>query len=139
MKDWDAICRDLSSGEDSDEYDELNVQSVTKNAKRVAELMHHLIPGLDPNEGGAQPMGMNRASILREHLSRRAEGGKATPPAKAAEATPPASATVAAEPPAAVAAEPPAAPAAAEPHASATDAAPPSSPDASPDAVESCA
>ena len=131
MKDWDAICRDLSSGEDSDEYDELNVQSVTKNAKRVAELMHHLIPGLDPNEGGAQPMGMNRASILREHLSRRAEGGKATPPAKAAEATPPASATVAAEPPAAVAA--------AEPHASATDAAPPSSPDASPDAVESCA
>ena len=131
MKDWDAICRDLSSGEDSDEHDELNVQSVTKNAKRVAELMHHLIPGLDPNEGGAQPMGMNRASILREHLSRRAEGGKAPPPAKTAEATPPASATVAAEPPAA--------PAAAEPHASATDVAPPSSLDASSDAVESCA
>lgn len=39
MKDWDAIARELSSGEDSDAHDDLNVMSVQKNARRVADMV----------------------------------------------------------------------------------------------------
>lgn len=44
VHDWDAILRDMSSGEDSDEGDSLNVRSVQKNARRVCELMRDMAP-----------------------------------------------------------------------------------------------
>ena len=58
-KDWDKIVRELSSGEDSDAGDSLNVQSVARNARRVVELMNATVPGLDPRDGGELPMGMS--------------------------------------------------------------------------------
>ena len=54
-KNWEEICRNLSSGSDSDAYDDLNVLSVTKNAKRVAELMHTFVPGWTPRVGVIPP------------------------------------------------------------------------------------
>lgn len=44
VHDWDAVLRDMSSGEDSDEGDSLNVMSVQKNARRVCELMRDMAP-----------------------------------------------------------------------------------------------
>lgn len=70
-KDWDAIARALSSPESSDAEDDLNVMSVHKNAKRVTQLMHAVLPSLDQAEAaGYAPPGMNRASRLREELTR---------------------------------------------------------------------
>ena len=45
-KNWDAILRDISSPESSDAEDGLNVLSVTKNARRVAEVVTGVIPHL---------------------------------------------------------------------------------------------
>ena len=64
-KDWDAICRDLSSGEDSDEHDSLNVVKVQRNAHRVAELMRTVVLG---DETTTPPKGMNRADVIRNGL-----------------------------------------------------------------------
>ena len=64
-KNWDAICRDLSSGEDSDEHDTLNVVKVKRNAHRVAELMRGVVLG---DDAAAPPKGMNNAEALRRHL-----------------------------------------------------------------------
>lgn len=70
MKNWDAIARELSSPESSDADDDLNVMSVQKNAKRVAEIMHGAIPTLDPKYKGDAPKGMNDLNALREQLTR---------------------------------------------------------------------
>ena len=71
-KDWDAILRDISSGEDSDAGDSLNVMSVQKNARRLTEVMHSTIPGLDPAESRTPPMGMNTSARLRSEFSKNA-------------------------------------------------------------------
>ena len=71
-KDWDAILRDISSGEDSDAGDSLNVMSVQKNARRLTEIMHSTIPGLDPAESRTPPMGMNTSARLRSEFSKNA-------------------------------------------------------------------
>ena len=70
MKNWDKIVKELSSPESSDAEDDLNVMSVQKNAKRVAELMHGVIPTLDSRKKGAPPKGMNRTSVLRDQLTK---------------------------------------------------------------------
>jgi hypothetical protein len=69
-KNWKSIVDSLSSGEDSDAGDELNVMQVQKNARRVAELMHQVVPGLTDKEHlqGNAPMGMNNAHLIREGL-----------------------------------------------------------------------
>lgn len=60
----------ISSPEDSDAEDELNVMQVQRNARRVAELMHQFVPGLDGDHlRGDTPMGMNNASLIREGLA----------------------------------------------------------------------
>lgn len=71
MKDWNAIARDLSSGEDSDADDSLNVLQVQKNARRVAELMHTFVPALAAEHlaRGATPLGMNRPDLIRTELA----------------------------------------------------------------------
>ena len=56
-KNWDAIAAELSSGEDSDAGDSLNVLAVQRNAHRVAELLHGAVPGLDEGEMRALPRG----------------------------------------------------------------------------------
>jgi hypothetical protein len=67
-KDWEKILKEMSSGEDSDEHDSLNVCSVQKNAGRVTDLLHATIPGLDPSRAKTLPMGMNRVDFIREGL-----------------------------------------------------------------------
>ena len=52
VKAWDAILAEESLGEDSDEHDEINVRMVQRNAKRVSELLHQFVPGLDPSQAG---------------------------------------------------------------------------------------
>ena len=68
-KDWSKIVRDLSSGEDSDEHDSLNLQSVTRNAQRVAQLVGGL---LEENRNSLPPMGANASTTdaIRESLAR---------------------------------------------------------------------
>ena len=61
---WDTILRDISSGEDSDAEDSLNVLSVQKNARRVCELIREMAPPgvLDEPQGLREvvpPRGMN--------------------------------------------------------------------------------
>jgi hypothetical protein len=69
-KDWEAIMRELSSDDDSDAGDSLNVLSVTRNAHRVAQLAHGFGPMFDPAQmGNDAPMGMNDASVIREGLA----------------------------------------------------------------------
>ena len=72
VRDWDKILSTMSSGEDSDAYDDLNVMSVQKNAHRVAELMHMSVPGLDTSEARTPPMGMQNmdaTSAMKEGLA----------------------------------------------------------------------
>ena len=103
VRDWDAALRDVSSGEDSDAGDSLNVLQVQKNAKRVAELVHTMVPGMAVDHlMGRTPMGMNRPDAIRNDLSAamqqmeasaRANRSLAPSAARAAEAdrtTPPA-------------------------------------------------
>ena len=93
-KDWDKIARELSSGEDSDAGDELNVMTVQRNAKRVAELIRLVSPEADAaarfHGGQGVPdvlpaLGMNQASAL-QHMMRDAAKTTAPPPAKKAAA-----------------------------------------------------
>ena len=75
VRDWDAALRDVSSGEDSDAGDSLNVLQVQKNAKRVAELVHTMVPGMAVDHlMGRTPMGMNRPDAIRNDLSRQCGG-----------------------------------------------------------------
>ena len=67
-KDWNQIARELSSGEDSDEHDTLNLQSVRRNAHAVASLIHGVIPGLDASYMQTPPKGMNRVDFIRDGL-----------------------------------------------------------------------
>lgn len=52
VHDWDKLLREISSGEDSDEGDSLNVLSVQKNARRVCDLLRDMAP-----PGGLAPPG----------------------------------------------------------------------------------
>ena len=63
MKDWSKILAEISSGEDSDTYDDLNVLSVQRNAHRVTELLHGSIPGLDPEQMRNLPKGIDQHGI----------------------------------------------------------------------------
>lgn len=67
-KEWSEILKEYSSGEDSDEYDSLNVCSVYKNAGRVTDLLHATMPTLDPSRAKSVPMGMNNVNVIREGL-----------------------------------------------------------------------
>ena len=60
----------ISSPEESDAEDEINVMQVRKNTRRVAELMHQFVPGLDSKNHlkGETPMGMNNTTLIREGL-----------------------------------------------------------------------
>ena len=68
-KEWSEILKEYSSGEDSDEHDSLNVRSVQKNAGRVTDLLHAMIPVLDPSRSKSLPMGMNNVDFIREGLA----------------------------------------------------------------------
>ena len=79
--------RDIETPPDSDAEDEMNIQTVKKNAKRVTELLHQMMPNLDPSMVPTEmspPLGMNRPDIMRAMLSNAAgrHGGPAaeTPP-----------------------------------------------------------
>lgn len=70
-KNWKTILDGISSPDESDADDELNVMQVQKNARRVAQVMHHFVPGLGENNEhlkGDTPMGMNNADLIREGL-----------------------------------------------------------------------
>lgn len=107
-RNWDKIVAEISSGEDSDAYDGPNVVAVQRNAQRVAELLHAVVPGLDPEQSGAPAMGTNNLNALRESLLATAMRGASPharasparsagrPPTAASEASRPRSATEAA-------------------------------------------
>ena len=63
-KDWNKIMREIPSPDSSDAEDELNVLSVQKNAKRVCEMMHRMVPGLQRGEVGSVPKGMNDSNVI---------------------------------------------------------------------------
>ena len=71
-KDWDAVARALSSPDSSDAEDTPNLESFKKNAARAVELLHSLMPGLDPHFAGATPKGMNRPDEWRAGLANAA-------------------------------------------------------------------
>jgi hypothetical protein len=92
-KNWEQIVRELSSGEDSDAHDELNVMSVQKNAHRVAQLLHAAVPGLEQTGRAAfVPSGMNRLdrTAFTDGLlaASRAVAAAQTPAAPAAASAP---------------------------------------------------
>ena len=68
-KDWATILKDYSSGEESDAHDGLNVMSVRKNAHRVSEIVHAVVPGFDPSQARTLPIGTNGVSFIREGLA----------------------------------------------------------------------
>ena len=79
-KNWDEIVKTLSSPEASDAEDDLNVVSVRKNAHRVAELMHGVVPGLDRNRAGNAPIGMNRTDVFQTAMTKAfSDAATATP------------------------------------------------------------
>lgn len=101
-KNWDKVVAELSSGDDSDEGDSLNILSVQRNAHRVAELLHGTMPGLDVDEMRNLPRGMNKVDFMREGLAAavRARDGIAHPNAQdRVVSRPPAAAAVAKAPP----------------------------------------
>ena len=66
VRDWDAILNDMSSGEESDAGDSLNVISVQKNAHRVAALMRDML--VDPRDDQPEvtpPRGMNHTTFKK--------------------------------------------------------------------------
>tara|TARA_B110001450_G_scaffold256622_1_gene287801 strand:+ start:12026 stop:12436 length:411 start_codon:yes stop_codon:yes gene_type:complete len=72
QKNWKTILDSISSPEESDAEDELNVLQVQKNAKRVSELVHQFVPGLAEDRDhlkGNTPLGMNNAKLIREGLA----------------------------------------------------------------------
>ena len=89
-KDWTAILRDYSSGEDSDAHDSLNVVSVQKNAKRVAELLQDCVPGLEAyrRPDAPRPMGMNDPSLIRDGLAAAMRGASPHSPEAATTGAP---------------------------------------------------
>ena len=88
--DWERILVDYSSGEDSDAHDSMNVVSVQKNAKRVAELLQDCVPGLEGmrRPDAAKPLGMNRADVIRDGLAAAMRGVSPPQPARSAESAP---------------------------------------------------
>jgi hypothetical protein len=76
MKDWSTILAAYSSDEDSDAGDSLNVLSVQKNAKRVAEVLHTLLPDMDRTFAGDAPLGMNCAAAMRASLAKSAAASR---------------------------------------------------------------
>jgi hypothetical protein len=81
-KRWDAIVRELSSPEDSDAEDGLNVMSVCRNAHRVSEIARAFAP--DTAAGPPTPptplMGMNSMNLIREGLAGSVQPQAASPP-----------------------------------------------------------
>lgn len=70
MKDWSKILAEISSGEDSDEYDDLNILSVQRNAHRVTELLHGSVPGLDPEQMRNLPRGANKLDFFKAGMAK---------------------------------------------------------------------
>lgn len=68
-KDWKVVLDGFSSGEEEDAHDCANYQSVLKNAHRVSELLHGILPGLDPSQMRTPPIGMNNADFMRAGLA----------------------------------------------------------------------
>lgn len=48
--DWDAIMKEMSSGEDSDEHDTPNIVSLQKNLPRIVQLVQEYEPAFRPEQ-----------------------------------------------------------------------------------------
>lgn len=68
-KDWDKICKSIETPPDSDAEDELNVQMVKKNAKRISDVLHLAMPMLDSKHASSTPRGVNRVDAFASNLS----------------------------------------------------------------------
>lgn len=67
FKDWDRICRELSSPESSDADDELNLPMMQKRTPRVAELVDQML-GQAPRS--TPPKGMNTVDSINPFKDR---------------------------------------------------------------------
>ena len=67
-KDWNTILQGYSSGEDSDEHDDLNLQSIHRNAQKISDLMAAVMPGAKMEDLMRVPTGMNSMESIREGL-----------------------------------------------------------------------
>ena len=70
-KNWDKIVSDIPTPPDSDEEDVLNVEMVKKNALRVSDLLHHMMPNLPTELAGDLPKGMNRIGDFNNHIRKQ--------------------------------------------------------------------
>ena len=70
VKDWDKIMAEIPTPPDSDAEDDLNVMSVQKNAQKVSDALHHLMPNLPSELAGPLPKGMNSAYELQRELKK---------------------------------------------------------------------
>ena len=53
---------------DSDAEDDLNILKVQKNARRVSDVMHHILPNLSSKLAGPLPKGMNTVDDLARDM-----------------------------------------------------------------------
>lgn len=73
-KDWESILRDIETPPSSDEEDGLNVQKIKKNAAKISDLLHTVVPGMDPSLSQSVPKGMNDATLFRDEFLDKLEG-----------------------------------------------------------------
>jgi len=69
MKEWDSIMRTISSPENSDAEDSVNVITLQENAPKIVRLMEHVVPNLNPHDTTTLPLGMNNLSPIRDGIS----------------------------------------------------------------------
>ncbi|NDB85159.1 MAG: hypothetical protein EB127_21030 [Alphaproteobacteria bacterium] len=69
MKEWDNIMRNISSPENSDADDDVNILSIQRSTPKVVQLMQHIVPGLSANVDAPMPMGMNSTQFIRDGIS----------------------------------------------------------------------
>ena len=70
QKNWDQIVANLPSPPSSDDEDGPNLVSVQKNAQRVSDALHNLLPMLNSNLAKTVPKGMNRPATLRDDIKK---------------------------------------------------------------------
>ena len=77
FKDWDAICRELSTPESSDAEDEINVPMIQKRAPRVAKMVQGIL-GEDVGVAPAvHPFASPELNGTTEHLRAALRGSAA--------------------------------------------------------------
>lgn len=73
MKNWDKICSEIETPPDSDADDELNVLKVQKNAQKISDVLHHMLPNLDDALAKSLPKGVNSMAAFSQPFQKLAK------------------------------------------------------------------